>query len=141
MTDSLPQLVSRLLDQVLAGLHEHLAGHGFPDLRPTHVVNVLARIDCDGSRPTALASRAGMTTQAISELVAYLERAGYVRRVPDPKDGRARVVVFADRGEQAAKVAAEYFEELEHRGAREVGAERFADVKAALAQLTRADRP
>ena len=39
-----------------------------------------------------------MTPQAMSELVGYLEQRDYVRRVPDPTDGRGRVVVYADRG-------------------------------------------
>ncbi|WP_447007577.1 MarR family winged helix-turn-helix transcriptional regulator [Saccharothrix isguenensis] len=134
---SLPKLVSQVLDWVVAGLAEHLAGRGFADLRPTHVVNVLRHIECDGTRPTVLAQRAGMTPQAISEMVAHLEQAGYVRRVADPTDGRARVVIFAERGAAAATAAERYFAELEDRSARAVGAERFHDTKAALAQILR----
>ncbi|WP_199432659.1 MarR family winged helix-turn-helix transcriptional regulator [Qaidamihabitans albus] len=138
---SLPQLISQLLDWVVIGLDEHLSSRGFTDLRPTHVVNVLRHIDCDGTRPTVLAQRAGMTPQAVSELVAHLEQAGYVRRVPDPGDGRARVVIYAERGEAAAEAAAEYFAELEDRSARMVGAERFDDVKAALGQILHSGHP
>ncbi|APU13183.1 MULTISPECIES: MarR family winged helix-turn-helix transcriptional regulator [Actinoalloteichus] len=131
----LPQLISGLFDWVAAGLAAHLSSQGFTDLRPTHVVNVLRHLDCGGTRPTVLADRAGMTPQAISELVAHLERAGYVRRVPDPSDGRARIVVYADRGEAAGDAAARYFAELETHGARLVGAQRFDDVKTALEQI------
>ena len=138
---SLPQLISQMLDWVAVGLAEHLSSRGFPDIRPTHVVNVLRHIDCDGTRPTVLAHRAGMTPQAISEFVAHLERAGYVQRVPDPTDGRARIVVYAKRGEAAATVAARYFADLEDRSARAVGAERFDDVKTALEQILQSEPP
>ncbi|SFB49558.1 transcriptional regulator, MarR family [Amycolatopsis marina] len=138
---SLPQLISQMLDWVVAGLDDHLSSRGFHDLRPTHVINVLRHIECDGIRPTVLAHRAGMTPQGISELVTHLEHAGYVRRIPDPSDGRARIVVFAERGEAAAEAAAQYFAELEDRSARVVGAERFDDVKTALGQLLRSGHP
>lgn len=138
---SLPQLISQLLDWVVLGLDEHLSRRGFADLRPTHVVNVLRHIDCDGTRPTVLSQRAEMTPQGISELLAHLEQAGYVRRVPDPTDGRARVVIFAERGETAAAAATQYFAELEDRSANTVGAERFDDVKTALGQILRLPHP
>ena len=49
------------------------------------------RIAPDGSRLTDLADQAQMTKQSASVMVDQLERLGYVRRVPDPTDGRARL--------------------------------------------------
>lgn len=45
-----------------------------------------------------LAEEARMTKQSMGELVAYLERRGYVERLPDPRDGRARIVVWREVG-------------------------------------------
>jgi DNA-binding MarR family transcriptional regulator len=47
--------------------------------------------------------RALITKQTAGFLVDQLERAGYVRRVPDPRDARARLVQIAERGRAAVE--------------------------------------
>lgn len=66
---------------------------------------IFARIDEGGTRLTALAERAQVTKQTAGFLVDQLERAGYVKRVPDPTDARARLVTIAKRGREAIAVA------------------------------------
>ncbi|GII77748.1 MarR family transcriptional regulator [Sphaerisporangium rufum] len=134
----MPQLISAAFDLMLDGLYRYLVQAGYDDLRPTHCLNVFRFMDCDGTRPGTLARRAGMTPQAMSELVAYLEKRDYVRRVPDPADGRGRVVVYADRGTRAAEVSDAYFAEMEARWAAVVGAGRLQDLKNALAHIVEA---
>lgn len=134
----LPQLVSQAFNLILDGLYRHLVEAGHEDLRPTHCLNVFRFMDCDGTRPTTLARRAGMTPQAMSELVGYLEQRDYVRRVPDPTDGRGRVVVYADRGTRAAEISATYFADMEARWGAVVGPDRLQDVKSVLAQILNA---
>jgi DNA-binding MarR family transcriptional regulator len=68
-------------------------------------VRVFQRLAPDGSRLTDLADQAQMTKQSAGVLVDQLERLGYVRRVPDPTDGRARLIVIEERGRRAAEVA------------------------------------
>ena len=53
---------------------------------------VFYNLDRDGTRLTELAARAGITHQSMGELVAALVDSGYLRRVPDPGDRRARLV-------------------------------------------------
>ena len=134
----LPQLVAQAFAQLMDDLVQHLIESGYDDLRPTHCLNVFRFMDCDGTRPTTLARRAGMTPQAMGELVTYLERHDYVRRIPDPSDGRGRVVVYADRGTQAAEVATKYLADLESRWVSVVGKSRLTAVKSALAQIVAA---
>ncbi|HEY6737397.1 MAG TPA: MarR family winged helix-turn-helix transcriptional regulator [Actinopolymorphaceae bacterium] len=134
-TRGLPRLVSQVFDRLMAGLHAHLVVAGYDDLRPTHCLNVLRLIECEGTRPVVLARRAGMTPQAMGELVTYLERRGYVRRVPDPVDRRGRVVVFADRGMAAAEVAEAFLADVESEWSHLVGAERFRDMLRVLAEI------
>jgi DNA-binding MarR family transcriptional regulator len=67
---------------------------------------VFQRIDPAGSRLTDLADQAQMSKQSAGVLVDQLERFGYVRRVPDPADGRARLIVIEQRGLRAVEVAA-----------------------------------
>ena len=68
-------------------------------------VRVFQRLAPGGSRLTDLADQAQMTKQSAGVLVDQLERLGYVRRVPDPTDGRARLIVIEERGRRAAEVA------------------------------------
>ncbi|OZM76257.1 MarR family winged helix-turn-helix transcriptional regulator [Pseudonocardia sp. MH-G8] len=66
---------------------------------------VFQRIAPDGMRLTDLADQAQLTKQSAGVLVDQLERLGYVRRVPDPTDGRARLIVIEQRGRRAAELA------------------------------------
>jgi DNA-binding MarR family transcriptional regulator len=66
---------------------------------------VFQRIAPGGSRLTDLADQAQMSKQSAGVFVDQLERLGYVRRVPDPTDGRARLIVIEPRGQRAAGVA------------------------------------
>ena len=87
-------------DRVLADI----AAAGFDDVTIAQA-RVLARVSSKGTRITELAERARVSKQTVTFMVDQLERAGYVRRVPDPSDARARLVVFADRGLAAQEVA------------------------------------
>ena len=131
----LPQMISQAFSQLMDDLHQHLIETGHADLRPTHCLNVFRFMDCDGTRPTTLARRAGMSPQAMSELVGYLEQRDYVRRVPEPTDGRGRVVVFANRGTHAAEIATSFFADMEARWGALVGLDRLQDVKSALTEI------
>ena len=53
---------------------------------------VAARIGPDGTRLTDLAAQSQVTKQTAAHLVNELHRAGYVERVTDPEDGRARLI-------------------------------------------------
>jgi len=49
-------------------------------------------------RPGDLAVREGVAAPTMTRIVAGLEEAGYVRRAPDPQDGRAVLVDLTDAG-------------------------------------------
>jgi DNA-binding MarR family transcriptional regulator len=66
---------------------------------------VFQRIAADGSRLTDLADQAQVSKQSATVMIDQLERLGYVRREPDPTDGRARLIVIEERGRRAAEVA------------------------------------
>lgn len=85
--------------QILA----ELATAGFPIT--VAQARVVQRVDDGGSRLTRLAEAAEVTKQTAGYLVDQLERAGYVRRVPDPTDSRAKLICVAERGRRAIKVS------------------------------------
>src|SRR5256885_4959440 len=74
-----------------------VAEHGYDDIRPGHGC-VFGHIEPDGSRLTDLAARAGYSKQAVGEGTADLERMGYVERVPDPEDRRAKIIRLTEPG-------------------------------------------
>ncbi|MCB2018308.1 MAG: MarR family transcriptional regulator [Hydrogenophaga sp.] len=61
-------------------------------------VHITRHLALQGSRLTELAARAGMSKQAMGDLVTQCEAWGLVRREADPKDARARRVVFTETG-------------------------------------------
>ena len=79
--------------RVTAALHTS----GFPDYRSTYR-SIFMWTRAEGSRITELAELAQITQQSMSELVAELERRGYVERIPDPTDRRAVLVRRTERG-------------------------------------------
>ncbi|ONI71222.1 MarR family transcriptional regulator [Actinosynnema sp. ALI-1.44] len=69
-------------------------------LQPTQVL-VLAQLVTSGPmRVGELAARVPCSQPTATVAVAGLETAGYVRRVPDPADGRAIQVGVTDEGRQ-----------------------------------------
>ena len=93
---------------VAAALQEHLVAAGFHDHRLVHHT-VMAHVTHEGIRLTDLAARAGVTKQAMSELVTDLVKLGYLQTKPDPADGRAKLITFADRGRRAVEAAMKVF--------------------------------
>ena len=98
-------------------------------------VRVFQRLGPDGSRLTDLADQAQMTKQSAGVLVDQLERLGYVRRVPDPTDGRARLIVIEERGRRAAEVAMATSTEILAEWKAFLGTRNFALLHQILDQL------
>ena len=96
---------------------------------------IAARIGPNGTRVTDLAEQARVTKQTASFLVAQLERAGYVHRVPDPSDARARLVRIAPRGTEVIAVARKVEVEVEAEWTRHLGKRRAAQLRDALIRL------
>jgi DNA-binding MarR family transcriptional regulator len=111
-----------------------LAAHGFDDVTLAQA-RVFQRIDPEGSRLTRLAEAAQVSKQTAGFLVDQLEAAGYVRRVPDPSDKRARLVVVAPRGEQAAAVANKAVAAVEAEWAAHLGRRSLTQLRSALEAL------
>jgi len=61
-------------------------------------VHITRHLALEGSRLTDLARSAGMTKQAMGDLVTQCEAWGLVVREPDPHDARARRVRFTGAG-------------------------------------------
>ncbi|WP_440532693.1 MarR family winged helix-turn-helix transcriptional regulator [Variovorax sp. YR566] len=91
----------RVLDNALRRFEDRVMDlmqeAGQSQTRRSHV-NLTRHLDLEGTRITELARRAAMTNAAMTELIDQCETLGLVERVPDPADGRARVVRFTHAG-------------------------------------------
>ena len=90
---------------------------------PIASAGLLWLLDDDGTRSTVLAQRAGVTKQAMSQLVRLMERQGYLEQAPDHDDTRAKVVRMTTRGKAVKVACVEVREELNRRAVKLVGKE------------------
>ena len=96
---------------------------------------VFQRIAPNGSRLKDLADQAQMTKQSASVMVDQLENLGYVRRLPDPKDGRARLIVIEERGRRAVEVVMATLDEIYAEWETYLGTRNFTLLHQILDQL------
>lgn len=131
---NLAQLLRIPFQALVTELHERLAEMGFSDIRPTHTL-IFALVDREGIRLTELAERAQMTKQLVNYLVTSIEELGYVERVPDPEDGRAKIVRLTERGYQASQAGKEIIQGIEQVWADKLGGRDMQELRSLLERL------
>jgi DNA-binding MarR family transcriptional regulator len=114
-----------------------VASCGFSDMTPAFA-SLMPLLDATGARPTTLAQRAGITKQAISQLVRELEARGYVEQVPDSTDTRAKIVRLTKRGVAIRATCAEVKHELQSVAIEKLGKSRVARMQRDLVELAAA---
>lgn len=107
---------------------------GFEDLRLPHMA-VLQFPGPDGVRPGVLADRAGISKQAMNQLLRSLESLGYLVRSDSPDEGRARIVRFTRRGRAAYARIHDILRDIEREWSAALGPRRFAELKALLLRV------
>jgi DNA-binding MarR family transcriptional regulator len=127
----LPSLLDHVKELLVDELRARLAEEGFPEIRPGHG-RVFRFIEPEGSRLTEMAERAGLTKQAMGELVTDLEQLGHVERRSCPDDGRAKIIHLTDRGRASVEAAERIFSDIEARWAAELGERRMASLRSTL---------
>jgi DNA-binding MarR family transcriptional regulator len=121
---------------VVRHCHRAFAEAGYTELRPAHM-SILQHVDHPpgGTRIGELADRAQMTKQSMGQLVADMERGGLVERVPDPTDGRARIVRLTERGWMMHETAGEIVRGLEADWANRIGGQKLDRLRQLLKEL------
>jgi len=118
-----------------AELLETLTDWGWEGVRASHAA-VFTTIDRrSGSRLTELARRAHITKQGMMLLVDELQERGYVRRVPDPEDARAKIVRLTARGRRYATDVRRAVAAIESRMRRDLGHRGYAAMREGLEAL------
>ena len=128
-------LIGALLRVPAQAIHRRLIKElnaaGFDELRLPHMA-VLNFPGPDGVRPGTLAERAGMSKQAINQLLGSLEGLGYIVRSDVPDEGSARIVRFTKRGHAAYSKIHDILRDIEREWSAELGPKRFAQLKELL---------
>ncbi len=131
-------LIGALLRVPAQAIHRRLISElnaaGFEELRLPHIA-VLQFPGPDGVRPGTLAERAGISKQAMNQLLGSLEDLGYIVRSKAPNGGRARIVHFTKRGRAAYAKIHDILRDIEREWSAELGPQRFAQLKELLMRV------
>lgn len=114
-------------------------GERFPGVRPAHSA-VFRHLLPGGSRVTDLAERAQMTKQSMAYLVDHLHERGYLEFVPDPTDGRAKLVRLTERGRACMDTAIKLSAQWEAFAAARMGEDEMPELRRLLGKLSDALR-
>jgi DNA-binding MarR family transcriptional regulator len=117
-----------------------LADAGFGDITRAQG-RLLAGIDLEGTRLVVLADRARIPKQTALALVNGLEASGYVERVPDPSDGRARLIRLTARGKAGVPVAIAEEARIEAAWMAQIGQRRLTALRDTLWDLALSGDP
>jgi DNA-binding MarR family transcriptional regulator len=128
-------LIGALLRVPAQAIHrriiKELNAEGYKELREPHMA-VLQFPGPDGVRPGTLAERAGMSKQAMNQLLRSLEGLGYITRSDAPEEGRARIIRFTKRGRSAYAKVHDILRDIEREWSSELGPKAFAQLKELL---------
>lgn len=136
-------LANRVFKACEADFFEALGGAGYSDIRMRHTA-LFEALDEEGTRGSVLAERLGMTQQAMAQLLDDTEAAGYITRIPDTTDRRARVVMLTEQGRAAVELCYTLLSRIEREYAQLLnGGDEYASLKRGLTRLlnTLASRP
>jgi DNA-binding MarR family transcriptional regulator len=114
--------------------HDAVVAAGITDITLAQA-RIAARISPHGTRVTDLAEQARVAKQSAGFLVDQLEASGYVERVPDPTDRRARLVRLTARADKVVTTADAEVERVLTEWAAHVGADRLRQAYETLLDL------
>ncbi|HWO47733.1 MAG TPA: MarR family winged helix-turn-helix transcriptional regulator [Solirubrobacterales bacterium] len=133
-------LLSLAFDAMITEFRQEIEDSEFGDMRPTHAC-VFRYVRGTGLRLTDIAELANMTKQSVGEVVDDLVERGYAERVPDPADGRAKLICLTKRGEKAQEFGFQAFAAIEKRWADRYGPERIAELRSILEEIVAGEAP
>jgi len=113
---------------------KELNAAGFQQLRVPHMA-VLQFPGPDGVRPGTLAERAGISKQAMNQLLRSLEALGYIARSDAPEAGRARIIRLTKRGHAAYARIHDILRVIEREWSDELGPKHFVQLKESLLRV------
>ena len=108
---------------------------GYATVRVSHLA-LLRNMDQNGTRITELARRAGMTKQAMGQLVREFQELGYIVLRPDPTDRRAKLATYTEPGRSLADAADRSMEEVQAEFKKALGKGGLKELRKLLVRLS-----
>ncbi len=137
---TVPALVNLAAASGVPHLRAALAAAGLHGIRPAQAV-ALVPLAAGGMHASDLADHLRVSRQAVAQGVMALEREGYVTRVPDAADARARIIELTPRGRQVLRVMRSNAIALEKRWQQILGERRLGELRKSLQMLLTAASP
>ncbi len=127
-------------DAFFEDFREELEQTEFADIRPTHGC-IFRFVGGEGMRLTVLAEMAGMTKQSVGEIVDDLVARGYVKRIADPEDKRAKLICLTERGKRAQATGRALFAKVEEQWRERYGERRIQQLRKLLEEIAATEAP
>ncbi len=131
---TVPALVNLVAASGAPRLRAAFAAAGLDGIRPAQAV-ALVPLAAGELHASDLADRLQVSRQAVAQAITGLERYGYITRVPNPLDARARIIELTPRGRQALSVMRSNAVDLEQRWKNILGPQRLAELRETLQML------
>lgn len=132
--DPLIGMIERATRVLKAEMIETGHAAGFTWMRSAHNA-VFATLPPTGARAAELAKRSGMTRQSMGEVVRDMVALGILEMVPDPTDGRAKIVTYTPYGMQVAATGYQHLIDLENRYVDEFGEEDYETARRVIERV------
>ena len=130
----MPALVQALARSGAERLRADFTAQGMDGLRPVHAV-LLVPLLGGGRHASDLAETLGVSRQAVAQVVSRLEQDGYLTRITDPGDARAKLICLTPRGRAALRAMRTTAMTIEDEWRARLGAERLAGFRDTLLTL------
>jgi len=131
---TVPALVQLLARSGTERLRAEFAGQDMGSLRPLHALLLVPLIG-GGRHASDLAETLGVSRQAVAQVVTRLERDGYLTRITDPGDARAKLICLTPRGRAALRTMRATALAVEEEWRQCLGDERIARFRETLLVL------
>jgi DNA-binding MarR family transcriptional regulator len=136
---TVPALVQALARSGTDRLRADFAAQGMTGLRPLHAV-LLVPLLGGGRHASDLAETLGVSRQAVAQVVTRLEQDGYLTRITDPGDARAKLICLTPRGRAALRAMRVTALAVEEEWRERLGPEGLAAFRGTLLTLLAGDR-
>jgi DNA-binding MarR family transcriptional regulator len=128
---NLAQLLLRAFYWVDEGMQNGLKAKGWPNITRAQSM-VFVNIGEGITRPSVIASKVGVTRQAVHQTIAELVNMGLLELRPDPNDKRAKIVGFTEKGVQIGRDTSLSMRRVEEELAARISAETIVALRHGL---------
>ena len=132
---NLPQHLGDLVAWTNRRLMEKTIARGHSGLK-MNFADILVNMAFSRSRRLVdIAERTGMSKQALGQIASEIEQLGYIKRVPDPEDGRAKNLQFTPTAIKLIEDSLLAVDEVEQEFIDAIGEEKVAELREIVYEL------